>query len=71
MIMDKLPHPSAPSLLRMQHLRMVGLLVGVMLVSGGAGWWLSRSDNSGQSIATPVSAVDPIPVTTRSPVSRL
>lgn len=61
MVVDKFP---AQSLLRVQHLRMVGLLMGVMLVSGGAGWWLSRSDNSGQSIATSVSKVDPIPVTT-------
>ncbi len=61
MVVDKFP---AQSLLRVQHLRMVGLLMGVMLVSGGAGWWLSRSDNSGESIATPVSAVEPIPVTT-------
>jgi multidrug efflux pump subunit AcrA (membrane-fusion protein) len=54
MMMNKSPQPAAPALLRVSPLQIGGLLIGVMLVSGGAGWWLSRVGN--RSAAAPVTA---------------
>lgn len=64
MVMDKLLHSSSHFPFKLQHLRTIGLLLGLMLVSGGTGWWLSRSDNSGQSTAASVPTTAAIPVKT-------
>lgn len=60
MTMDKLSHPTVQSSLRLKYLRTIGLVVGLMLVSGGAGWWFSqagdRAGDNGQSAIAPVSA---------------
>jgi HlyD family secretion protein len=65
MMMDKLSHSPVQSSFRLQSFRTIGLVVGLMLVSGGAGWWFSRSGDNGQSSITPASATAaPVPVKT-------
>ncbi|MGI0486765.1 efflux RND transporter periplasmic adaptor subunit [Pantanalinema rosaneae CENA516] len=68
MIMDKLPHPSAESPSRFRFFRTIGLMVGLMLLSAGGGWWLSQTRNEPLSSVKLVSAAPsgstPIPVKT-------
>ncbi|WP_225938398.1 efflux RND transporter periplasmic adaptor subunit [Leptothermofonsia sichuanensis] len=64
MVMDKVSPPLTHALLRLRPIQMVGLLIGLMLVSGGTGWWLSQSGKSEQSLATPASAEAPVQVKT-------
>lgn len=64
MVMDKLPHPTSHPSVKFPHLRTIGLLLGLVLVSGGAGWWLSRSSDREQSAVVPVSTTAAVPVIT-------
>ncbi len=69
MMMDKLSHPPVQSSFRLQSFRTIGLVVGLMLVSGGAGWWFSQAgdragDNGQPAIASAAATVAPVQVKT-------
>lgn len=64
MVTDKLSQSSAQSPPRLRHLGTVGLLIGLMLASGGMGWWLSQSEQREPSSTTPALAEAPIQVKT-------
>lgn len=71
MVMDKLSHPPSQSPFRLRHLPTIGLLVGLILVSGGTGWWLSQSRKNGESLTTPVSANATVPIRVKTAIARL
>ncbi|MEB3338777.1 MAG: efflux RND transporter periplasmic adaptor subunit [Leptolyngbyaceae bacterium] len=64
MVMDKLPRSPAQFPFNLQSLPAIGLVVGLMFVSGGAGWWLSRAETREQPAAALALAQAPIPVKT-------
>ncbi len=71
MVIDKLsPHPTQKPF-RLRPLPTIGAILGLMLVSGGAGWWLSRLDNKEQSSVDAVSAATATPIPVKTAIVRL
>ncbi|MCC5601901.1 efflux RND transporter periplasmic adaptor subunit [Nostoc favosum] len=69
--MDKLSHPLSHSPFWLRHLPRIGLLVGVLLVLGGTGWWFSQPGKNRESSAIPVSANATVPLRVKTAIARL
>lgn len=71
MVMDKLSRASTQAPFSPKSLRTVGLVVGLGLISGGAGWWLSQFTSPGQPAIAPVSATPATPLAVETTTVRL
>lgn len=70
MAMDKLSHPPSESRFRLWHLPRIGLLVGLILVSGGTIWWFSQSGKNGESSKIPVPPNAMVPIQVKTALAR-
>jgi len=71
MMIDKLPPPSTQSHFQFRHIRTIALLAGLILVSGGAGWWLNQAANRDKPAFSPAVATNVPPTQVQTTVARV
>jgi len=69
MVMDKLTPPAQPRF-QFRHIRTIALVTGLMIVSGGAGWWLNHAANRQQPTRLSAATTRATPIQVQTTIAR-